>query len=154
MAVAQGSGMHRSVESSLLSKPDKRLWKRIWWTLLTRGRLVAVTLGQPLGINTNDSDVEMATEADFIEDELDVPAEYPPDLVHVQFFLQYVKLCEIMGLVLSQKYSVAAKSRHLNGMGPIHSEVALANWQQNCPKEVCWQQSRHNFWAALLHSNY
>ncbi|KAJ5622176.1 hypothetical protein N7528_005408 [Penicillium herquei] len=154
MVVAQGSGMHRSVETSQLSKPDKRLWKRIWWTLFTRDRSVAVALGRPIGINTEDSDVEMVTEDDFIEDELDVAAEYPPDPVHVQFFLQYVKLCEIMGLVLSQQYSVASKSRRMNAMDLTHSDMALADWLQNCPKEVCWQRSNHHFWAALLHSNY
>ncbi|CAG8225779.1 unnamed protein product [Penicillium olsonii] len=154
MVVAQGSGMHRSVEMSQLNKPDKRLWKRIWWTLFTRDRSVAVALGRPIGINTDDSDVEMVTEDDFIEDELDAPAEYPADPVHVQFFLQYVKLCEIMGLVLSQQYSVASKSRRMNAMDLTHSDMALADWLQNCPKEVCWQRSRHHFWAALLHSNY
>ncbi|KAJ5860698.1 Transcription factor [Penicillium soppii] len=154
MVVAQGSGMHRSVEMSQLNKPDKRLWKRIWWTLFTRDRSVAVALGRPIGINTDDSDVEMVTEDDFIEDELDTPAEYPADPVHVQFFLQYVKLCEIMGLVLSQQYSVASKSRRMNAMDLTHSDMALADWLQNCPKEVCWQRSRHHFWAALLHSNY
>ncbi|KAJ5791441.1 transcriptional regulator family: Fungal Specific TF [Penicillium psychrosexuale] len=154
MVVAQGSGMHRSVEMSQLNKPDKRLWKRIWWTLFTRDRSVAVALGRPIGINTDDSDVEMVTEDDFIEDELDMVAEYPADPVHVQFFLQYVKLCEIMGLVLSQQYSVASKSRRMNAMDLTHSDMALADWLQNCPKEVCWQRSRHHFWAALLHSNY
>ncbi|KAJ5770817.1 uncharacterized protein N7511_002868 [Penicillium nucicola] len=154
MVVAQGSGMHRSVEMSQLSKPDKRLWKRIWWTLFTRDRSVAVALGRPIGINTDDSDVEMVTEDDFIEDELDAPADIPPDPVHVHFFLQYVKLCEIMGLVLSQQYSVASKSRRMNAMDLTHSDMALADWLQNCPKEVCWQRSRHHFWAALLHSNY
>lgn len=154
MVVAQGSGMHRSVESSQLSKPDKRLWKRIWWTLFTRDRSVAVALGRPIGINTDDSDVGMLTEDDFLEDEIDYPAEYGPDPVHVQFFLQYVKLCEIMGLVLSQQYSVASKSRRMNAMDLTHSDMALADWLQNCPKEVCWQRSRHHFWAALLHANY
>ncbi|RAH82884.1 cutinase transcription factor 1 alpha [Aspergillus japonicus CBS 114.51] len=154
MVVAQGSGMHRSVESSQLSKPDKRLWKRIWWTLFTRDRSVAVALGRPIGINTDDSDVGMLTEDDFIEDEVDIAAEYPPDPVHVQFFLQYVKLCEIMGLVLSQQYSVASKSRRMNAMDLTHSDMALADWLQNCPKEVCWQRQQHHFWAALLHANY
>ncbi|KAH8430024.1 CeGAL family transcription factor [Aspergillus melleus] len=154
MVVAQGSGMHRSVESSQLTKPDKRLWKRIWWTLFTRDRSVAVALGRPIGINTDDSDVGMLTEDDFIEDEIDIAAEYPPDPVHVQFFLQYVKLCEIMGLVLSQQYSVASKSRRMNAMDLTHSDMALADWLQNCPKEVCWQRQRHHFWAALLHANY
>src|SRR3954465_7765322 len=153
MVVAQGSGMHRSVEMSQLSKPDKRLWKRIWWTLFTRDRSVAVALGRPININTDDSDVEMLTEEDFSEDEGDNPAEFRPDPVHVQFFLQYVKLCEIMGLVLSQQYSVASKNRRNNAIDLTHSDMALADWLLNCPKIVYWEGPRHHFWSALLHSN-
>lgn len=152
--VAQGSGMHRSVEQSQLSKSDKRLWKRIWWTLFTRDRSVAVALGRPCHINLDDSDVEMLTEDDFIEEDNDQPGEYPPDPIHVQFFLQYVKLCEIMGLVLSQQYSVASKGRRQNAIDLTHSDVALADWLQSCPKIVYWEMPRHHFWSALLHSNY
>jgi hypothetical protein len=152
--VAQGSGMHRSVEGSQLSKSDKRLWKRIWWSLFTRDRSVAVALGRPCHINLDDSDVEMLTEDDFIEDEPDQASEYPPDPVHVHFFLQYVKLCEIMGLVLSQQYSVASKGRRHNPIDLTHSDVALADWFLNCPNIVKWEMPRHHFWSALLHSNY
>lgn len=151
--VAQGSGMHRSVEGSQLSVADKRLWKRIWWTLFTRDRSVAVALGRPVHINTDDSDVEMVCEEDFIEDD-DPNNEYAQDPLHVQFFLQYVKLCEIMGLVLSQQYSVASKARRQNAIDLTHSDMALADWLQNCPKEVYWEMPRHHFWSALLHSNY
>ncbi|KFX93242.1 hypothetical protein O988_06907 [Pseudogymnoascus sp. VKM F-3808] len=153
--VAQGSGMHRSVDQSQLSATDKKLWKRIWWTLFTRDRSVAVALGRPVHINTDDSDVDMLCEDDFIEEEED-PAnpQYPPDQTHVQFFLQYVKLCEIMGLVLSQQYSVASKARRQNAIDLTHSDMALADWLQNCPKDVYWEPSRHQFWSALLHSNY
>ncbi len=152
--VAQGSGMHRSVEASQLSKSDKRLWKRIWWTLFTRDRSVAVALGRPCHINLDDSDVEMLTEDDFNEDEPDQPSHYPADPIHVQFFLQYVKLCEIMGLVLSQQYSVAAKGRRHNPIELTHSDMALADWLQHCPKIVYWEVPNHHFWSALLHSNY
>ncbi|KAI5366138.1 hypothetical protein Slin14017_G037780 [Septoria linicola] len=152
--VAQGSGMHRSVEGSQLSKTDKRLWKRIWWTLFTRDRSVAVALGRPVCINIEDSDVEMVSPDDFIDDEPDRPAEYPPDPIHVHFFLNYVKLCEIMGLVLSQQYSVASKLRRNNALDLTHSDMALADWLQNCPMEVRWEPQRHHFWSALLHSNY
>lgn len=152
--VAQGSGMHRSVEGSQLSKADKKLWKRIWWTLFTRDRSVAVALGRPIHINTDDSDVEMVCEEDFIEDEDGQSSQYPPNPLHVQFFLQYVKLCEIMGLVLSQQYSVAAKARRQNAIDLTHSDMALADWLSNCPKTVYWQADRYEFWAALLHSNY
>lgn len=143
-----------SVENSQLSRPDKRLWKRVWWTLFTRDRSVAVALGRPVSINTDDSDVGMVSEDDFIEDEVDCPAEYTSDHIHVQFFLQYVKLCEIMGLVLSQQYSVASKARRTNAIDLTHSDMALADWLQNCPREVYWERPRHHFWSALLHSNY
>jgi hypothetical protein len=96
----------------------------------------------------------MVSEDDFVEDETDHPSEYPPDTLHVQFFLQYVKLCEIMGLVLSQQYSVASKARRQNAIDLTHSDMALADWLQNCPKEVSWEMPRHHFWSALLHSNY
>ncbi|ODA78491.1 hypothetical protein RJ55_05872 [Drechmeria coniospora] len=152
--VAQGSGMHRSVEQSQLSLSDKRLWKRIWWTLFTRDRSVAVALGRPVHINLDDSDVEMLTIDDFVEDEPDCASEFPPNPVHVQFFLQYVKLCEIMGLVLSQQYSVASKGRQRTAIDLTHSDMALADWLQNCPKIVYWEMPRHHFWSALLHSTY
>lgn len=146
--------MHRSVEGSQLSKSDKRLWKRIWWTLFSRDRSVAVALGRPVAINPEDSDVEMISEDDFLEDEPDKPAEFPLDPVHVHFFINYVKLCEIMGLVLSQQYSVASKYRRMNAIDLTHSDMALADWLQHCPPDVQWDRGRHHFWAALLHSNY
>lgn len=143
-----------SVEHSQLSRTDKRLWKRIWWTLFTRDRSVAVALGRPCCINTDDSDVEMLTEDDFLDDEADRSSGYPPDPVHVQFFLNYVKLTEIMGLVLSQQYSVASRGRRNNALDLTASDMALADWLQNCPKEVAWDKQRHHFWAALLNLNY
>ncbi|KAL7275890.1 Transcriptional activator of fatty acid utilization [Rhizina undulata] len=155
--VAQGSGMHRSVEHSQLSPADKRLWKRIWWTLFTRDRMVAVALGRPVHINTDDSDVEMITEDDFIEDEPGFQAEYPANPLHVQFFLHHVKLCEIMGIVLSQQYSVASKNRRTNAIDLVHSDLALADWMLHVPPEMRYHvedKSRQNFWAALLYSTY
>ena len=68
-----------SVEGSQLSRSDKRLWKRIWWTLFTRDRSVAVALGRPVHINTDDSDVEMVSKEDFLEDELGSHEKYPAD---------------------------------------------------------------------------
>ena len=111
-------------------------------------------MGRPCCINTEDADVEMLTEDDFIEDELDRPAEFAPDPAHVAFFLNYVKLCEIMGLVLSQQYAVASRGRRTNALDLTHSDMALADWLQNCPREVTWEKSRHHFWSALLHLNY
>ena len=137
-----------------MTRADKRLWKRIWWTLFTRDRSVAVALGRPCCINIQDSDVEMICADDFLDDEPDRPTDHRPDPIHVQFFLNYVKLCEIMGLVLSQQYSVASKARRPHAPDLTHSGVALADWLKNCPPEIRWEPQRHHFWSALLHSNY
>lgn len=142
------------MEQSQLTQADKRLWKRIWWTLFTRDRSVAVALGRPCCINIEDSDVEMISEEDFTDEDGDRPVEYQHDPIHVQFFVHYVKLCEIMGLVLSQQYSVAAKMRRNNSFDLTHSDMALADWLQNCPPEIKWEPQRHHFWSALLHANY
>lgn len=111
---------------------------------------MAVALGRPCCINTDDSDVDMLTEDDFLDDD----GAMTTDAVHIQFFLTYVKLTEIMGLVLSQQYSVASRGRRNNALDLTASDMALADWLQNCPKEVVWDKHKHHFWAALLHLNY
>lgn len=65
--------------------------------------MAAFDLGRPVCINLNDSDIEMITEEDFIEDEVGHPAEYKLDPIHVAFFLPYVKLMEITCLVLEER---------------------------------------------------
>ncbi|KKA26400.1 hypothetical protein TD95_001409 [Thielaviopsis punctulata] len=152
VTVAQGSGMHRNVENSQLSKADKRLWKRVWWVLFARDRSVAVALGRPVRINLDDSDVPMLSPDDFIETEDNSPNDQAADPTPVNFFLQYVKLCEIMGLVLSQQYSAASKVRSKRAIDLTHSDMALADWLQNCP--IKYDPNNHSFWPALLHINY
>lgn len=116
VTIAQGFGMHRNAGESRLSKSGKRLWKRIWWTLFTRDRSVAVALGRPAHINMADSDVEMLTEEDFIDGDDAQFANLLPGRLQVQFFLQYVKLCEVMDLVLLRNYSIASNARRKNAL--------------------------------------
>ncbi|KLO92560.1 uncharacterized protein LW94_3709 [Fusarium fujikuroi] len=92
IAVAQNLGLHRSMENSTLSISEKRLRKRIWWTLFTRDRTLAVGLGQSVSLNLDDCDVDMIADDDFIEHDGNDIHEYPPDPTQVGFFVQYVKL--------------------------------------------------------------
>jgi hypothetical protein len=148
-AIAQGFGMHRDPGTSQLSTADKKLWRRIWWTLFTRDRSVAVALGRPPQINLLECDVEMIHEDDFLEDNCE-----PPDSVHLQFFIQYVKVCQIMDRVLLQNYSVSACNRQVNPMALVECDQALDEWLHNCPVEVVWHPSRYNFWSAYLYCIY
>ncbi len=139
-----------------MSNVDKKLWKRVWWTLFTRDRMVAAALGRPTMINTGDSDVPMLSEADFFEGEPADAGIIPPNAEHVQFFLNLVKLCEIMGIVLLQQYApkIHLQNRTIN---LTHSDMALASWMMKLPSQMRYNpqdRANHEFFPALLHSFY
>ncbi|CAD6446059.1 b7eca0d6-6621-40b2-bb1f-88aa882c7961 [Sclerotinia trifoliorum] len=148
--IAQGFGMHRSPSGSRLSPADKRLWKRIWWTLYIRDQSVATALGRPAHINMEDSDLEMIGEEDFADDHTE-----PEDEILVQFFLQYVKICEIMDEILFQHYSLQSRKR---GNDPVilqNCDQALNEWLHNCPTQIRWNPSNNNsFWSSYLYLIY
>ncbi|OLL21943.1 Cutinase transcription factor 1 alpha [Neolecta irregularis DAH-3] len=159
--IAQGIGMHRSVRCSRMAVKDQQLWRRIWWTCFSRDRMAAVALGRPMMISTEDSDVEMLTEQDFVEEQVgpNQSLMYPPIPLHVQFFINHIKLCEIMGLVLSRQYTVASRrSPQKDHTNLMHSDMALAGWVMNLPPELRYSTSSDpmelNYWAAILHSIY
>ncbi|KAL1865927.1 hypothetical protein VTK73DRAFT_5011 [Phialemonium thermophilum] len=56
--LAQNMGMHRSTARSSLKDSDRRLWKRIWWSLYSRDMQMASALGKPPMIRELDCDVE------------------------------------------------------------------------------------------------
>ncbi|EWG41255.1 hypothetical protein FVEG_03397 [Fusarium verticillioides 7600] len=152
IAVAQNFGLHRNMGNSGLSISEKRLRRRIWWTLFTRDRALAVGLGQSVSINLDDCDVDMITDDDFIEHDGNNIDTYPPNYIHVEFFIQYVKLCRLIGLVAS-KYSKL--SRHGQDCNDITSiGTALSQWNQECPVTMRWERPKHHFWSGILYLHY
>ncbi|KAJ8059031.1 hypothetical protein OCU04_012011 [Sclerotinia nivalis] len=148
--IAQGFGMHRSPSGSRLSPADKRLWKRIWWTLYIRDQSVATALGRPAHINMEDSDLEMIREEDFVDDHTE-----PGDEIRVQFFLQSVKICEIMDDILFQHYSLQSRKQGNDSIMLQKCDQALNEWLQNCPRQIRWNPSNKNsFWSSYLYLIY
>jgi hypothetical protein len=101
-----------------------------------------------VGIFLDQTNVEMITQEDFLEEGGEVPS-----IIHVQFFLQYVKLCKVLELV-------AFRPIEKRNLGTVrtseggHRESEINQWLLNLPKELEWQQSQHEFWAAVLHYTY
>lgn len=155
ITVAQGAGMHRNVDDSNLPLAEQRLWKRIWWTLYTRDRTVAVAFEQPVYIKADDMDVALLTESDFLADVYEQQVSPPASKVlHAQFFIQWVELCHVISKVLSQVYPLAPRRGWTRDADTINADMALAKWLQQCPQQLHWEGNRHNFWAALLYSKY
>ncbi|ODV91034.1 hypothetical protein CANCADRAFT_26504, partial [Tortispora caseinolytica NRRL Y-17796] len=156
--VAQGMGMHRNNDDNPhLSLQEKRMWKRIWWSLFYRDRNIAVALGRPLVINTQDMDVKMITEDDFIEDEPDRPSLYPIDVHRIRYFIHSLKLSEIMGIILTQQYTASAQSKSIDVKSVAYSDVALSIWRKNLPDELKYHpkmKRSQKFFNSLLYLQY
>ncbi|PGH20777.1 hypothetical protein AJ80_03404 [Polytolypa hystricis UAMH7299] len=144
-AIAQSCKMHRSAGLTHLTPSERRMWKRIWWTLFTRDRAVAAAYGRPVSILVEDMDVEMITEDDFADDQEHL-ASNP---IAAKYFVHYVKLCKVLGIVVCHQ-----KKGRIGQAEFAKFELALCNWMQECPKELQWQQTRHEFWPALLTASY
>ncbi|KAH7419596.1 putative C6 transcription factor [Cadophora sp. MPI-SDFR-AT-0126] len=144
IAVAQECDMYRSAELTHLTHSERRLYKRIWWTLFTRDRTVTVAYGRPTSIWLDQSNVDSITEDDFVEE------GHTPNPVHVQFFLQYVELTKILHMSMIRPIDQRGGSL----AEAAQSEYELNRWLLNCPEVMRWKQSRHEFWASLLHYAY
>jgi hypothetical protein len=118
----------------------------------------AVGLGRPLGISSEDVDVAMICESDYIEDDISVAeVENTSTNIFVQFFISHTKLCEIMGVVLVAMYS-PARTRTGATTNLTHSDMELANWMFNLPPEMRYthdgRDPMRDYWSAILHIEY
>lgn len=71
ISVARTIGLHCDTSNAaLMSVQQRRLWKRIWWSLYMRDRLLAIGMRRPMRINDGDFDVSMLELTDFEVDTL------------------------------------------------------------------------------------
>ena len=121
MSLENKIGLHRNPEKSLLMDPARqRLWKRIWWSIYMRDRLIALGLRRPTRIENGDFDVSMLTLDDF-------EVRIAPDInscisrceimrdIEMQrqlavICIEKAKLCIVVSNVLSVQYSVFYKN--------------------------------------------
>lgn len=133
-----------------MSVSERRLRKRIWWTLFTRDRSLAAAFGRPVNINFEDADVEDMNESDLIEDE----DESFQGLNHdPQFFVKYVELVKIMDKIISMQRS-PMDTLDIQAARIAQCEIALHEWLVNCPKSLIWDGQREGIWSAILTSCY
>ncbi|KAL4986314.1 fungal-specific transcription factor domain-containing protein [Aspergillus falconensis] len=153
IAVAQSIGLHRSVTTSNLSLPEKRLYKRIWWTLVVRDRLTSVCLGRPMGIDLEDCDVEMLEESDFLDEDehASSPEVVSPGQLHAKFAVQHLKLSKIMGQIFSAYYSTSSRPE---AQTHLEYDRRLTAWLQQRPPELIWHKTAREYWASVLHLHY
>ncbi|KAG9016252.1 hypothetical protein FRB90_003606 [Tulasnella sp. 427] len=70
--IAQDLGLHRSPKHLLMSPVNKETRRKVWWCVYGLDRMLAGTLGRPLGTEDSDCDVELPLPID----DVDLPAHF------------------------------------------------------------------------------
>lgn len=122
ISLAHTIGLHRNPETTSMSVPKQRLWKRIWWSCFMRDRLIALGMRRPTRIKDEDFDVPMLVEDDFEIQALPenisvVPAEctmmrdvdMQRDLATM--CISKAKLCLCISQMLKTQYSVLIRDK-------------------------------------------
>ncbi|KAF3921240.1 hypothetical protein ABW21_db0205323 [Orbilia brochopaga] len=159
--LSQRMGMHRAIKSGWgLGSSEKRMWKRIWWTLYSRDHITASSLGKPSLIKLSDCDVTDLDEDDFVENwgtmsEAEITELCPPQHpVHIQYCIEIAKLGKIYEKIASTQYSCTYRPSYAD-MEVIAND--LASWKNNLPPELSTDRydemrtwTSDNFWPILL----
>ncbi|GAE00257.1 C6 transcription factor, putative [Paecilomyces variotii No. 5] len=108
-------GLHRDPTRANVDPTTQRLWIRLWWTLYSRDRLIAIGMRRPTQINEGISDVPMLGLNDY-----DLRPLHPsvirmlqcPQLENISqqkhlatMFIEKVKLCQCLGRILFAQFS-------------------------------------------------
>jgi hypothetical protein len=125
--LAQTMGLHRDPVSansnSSVPEQHRRLWRRIWWNCVIRDSWVALLMGRPMRIQSEDCDCPPPTEADFSDD-----GEDPNTVELVQLWLSLLELTKTLReiLILNYRPQVEIAATRINDLESLinqHFEV-------------------------------
>lgn len=106
--LAQTMGLHRDPDAkkinTFVSIRHRRLWRRIWWSCVFRDSWLALLMGRPLRINTEDCDCPMPTKGDFADDYQD-----PSTIELLYLWLDLLELTKILRDILILSYRQQSK---------------------------------------------
>lgn len=144
------------------------LWRRIYWSLYMRDRLVAIAMRRPVQLGENEFEVDMLKPSDLYIGPLSTkcclgsdgghPAIRDPSVRSLlsQITILLVHCCRCIGRVLSCRYTSSRIQNGLNSSSleslvprsppPTGAEVLLRDseleeWHRSLPEALCWSSS-------------
>ncbi|RHZ62630.1 hypothetical protein CDV55_106004 [Aspergillus turcosus] len=156
IGLAQTLGMHRSTANSGMPPRHQSMWKRIWWSIYTRDRHAAASLGRPMRIKDEDCDIEMLNEGDFLVDQnFDNQLLGDQHDFHVMYAIEMSKLAVILGKVLTVQFAPrrqeAADNRDSLVQELAELEIRLPLRLRRQPVDESLDSP---FWSCMLHACY
>ncbi|KAB8220870.1 fungal-specific transcription factor domain-containing protein [Aspergillus novoparasiticus] len=153
---AQSLGLHQRKTYVGLSERNRKLWRRIWWTIYIHDISVTVMLGRTPHINDAYCSVEMLDEDDF--ETLD------DDLINSDLFREPTRESRLYVIQLAELYSRTSNC-WLNIAGAkldesmiLKSLDDLASWKASLPRELQHREFtvslEDGLWATLANLSY
>ena len=144
-AIALGLGMHRDAEPSTLVPHNKRMWRRVFWLLITWDVALALQSGRPQAIRLQDCDVRPLCANDFAE---------CGEGTQVEFVAHAAGLAEIASEALSDRFG-SRRTLEQRAQALRDADVALARWSQGLPEHLRLRPTlTMDMYASRLHLDY
>lgn len=157
--IAFGLGMHRDLSTDLpilMPKDDRRIYRRIWWTLFQVEILCSLHHGRPSMIDLDEVDQSPLRTDDFIEQNGQLNEK-----VDIDYCIQNIELCNILASIIKlsspgavRRYSAAPE---LFQVSQENVDQRLVSWYLSLPSTLTEpiDISKPNaFWALQLQLHY
>ncbi|KAE8144038.1 fungal-specific transcription factor domain-containing protein [Aspergillus pseudotamarii] len=153
---AQSLGLHQRKTYVGLSERNRKLWRRIWWTVYVHDISVTLMLGRTPHINDAYCSVEMLGENDFeVSDD---------DLINSDLLPEPTRASRLYCIHLAELYSRTSNC-WLNIAGAKFNESVvleslddLTSWKTSLPRELQQREStvsvEDSLWATLVNLSY
>ncbi|RVX74985.1 hypothetical protein B0A52_01262 [Exophiala mesophila] len=155
--IAFGLGMHRNLSSrasGLMPLNERRIYRRVWWTLYQIEILVSLQHGRPCMIQPDEIDQDPLTRDDFVEQNGQLNNN-----INIDYCIQNVSLCTIILSIIKMFTPGSMKRFHSNPESHLTMQdkidQRLAAWYLGLPLKLTdFHSERPDFWTLQMHIHY
>ncbi|EAW23645.1 fungal specific transcription factor domain-containing protein [Aspergillus fischeri NRRL 181] len=153
VGLAQTLGLHQSKTYAGLPERQRKLWRRIWWTVYSHDILMALILGNTPHVNEAYCSVPFLSEADIEDDEEDIPDTH---LLGSQtqesrlYIVYFVDLAKRTSQCLEALFGACSDESRIQS-----SLDRISSWQSILPQVLQRNGSaislQSGYWTSLIH---
>ncbi|KAJ0107903.1 hypothetical protein J7T55_007115 [Diaporthe amygdali] len=156
ITLSETCGLHRSTKLTTRDPQIARIRKRTWWSIYTRERQSAASLGLPMRIRDQDCDIELLTTEDLENDADDSPltALGSPTAEHLVYPIKMVDLARLLGHIIDTHFIPGKTPTAQEEI--MHLQSSLEGWKDSLPTSLqrISDEDSPSVWMCLLHLAY
>lgn len=156
ITLSETCGLHRSTKLTTRDPQVARIRRRTWWSIYTRERQSAASLGLPMRIRDQDCDIELLTTEDLGNDVDDssLTALGSPTPEHLVYPIKMVDLARLLGNIIDIHFIPGKTPTAQEEIMNLQS--SLEGWRDSLPISLqrISDEDSPSVWMCLLHLAY